>query len=308
MKRYSNTKKFLLWFFFLLLILFFLVIAWRSMKRAADMRPQSPDQEQRDTGRGPEENREKKNAPTTDDPTSLALSELVEQPHFGWPASPVQVLELLEFKAFALAYDEQHEQAAWVAYRLTAQGKTPRHERYDRFMADDKVSTGSAHPNDYTNSGYDRGHLAPAGDFSTDKEALKETFYMSNMSPQKPAFNRGIWSKLENQVRDWAEDNQDIWVVTGPVLRNQKRLKKIGENKVSVPRYYYKVILDAREPDIKMIGFVLENQGSSKELSNFVVPVDSVEGLTGLDFFPMLPDQLEENLESQHNTGNWDIN
>lgn len=299
MKRYSNTKKFLLWFMIILLLLIVLVVSWQGLRRSADQRPKTTAREQKDV-------------PETDetpgrqaDEIEVPLDELVVHPHFGWPASPYQVLELVEFSAFSLAYNEQHEQAAWVAYRLSARDKNKRYERYDRFMADSKVSTGSADPDDYTNSGYDRGHLAPAGDFSTNKQAMKESFYMSNMSPQAPSFNRGIWNKLENQVRDWSEENREVWVVTGPVLLNQKRLKKIGENKVSVPRYYYKVILDVQEPDIKMIGFVLPNKGSSKALSQFTLAVDSIESLTGLDFFPMLPDELEENMESSTNPGRW---
>lgn len=268
------------------------------MRRASRFRPEANDHEQR-----PEEQRETSLPEVAN--IEVPLEELAEHPHFGWPASPLQVLELVEFSAFALAYDEQHEQAAWVAYRLLAQGRQARHERYDRFMADSKVSTGSAEPDDYTNSGYDRGHLAPAGDFATSKEAMKESFYMSNMSPQEPSFNRGIWNKLEGRVREWAEETGEVWIITGPVLMNQKRLKKIGQNKISVPRYYYKVILDIREPGISMIGFVLPNKGSSKALSNFVIPVDSIEQLTGLDFFPMLPDDVEENMESLAPAGEW---
>ena len=305
MKRYPNTKKFLLWFFISLLLLIIVVVSWRSLKRSSEMRPET-------RRRAPTEERNPKPAEETEAPApqpseeiEISLAELVEQPHFGWPASPYQVLELVEYKAFTLAYDEQHEQAAWVAYRLGAQGKARRHERYDRFMADNKISTGSATPDDYSNSGYDRGHLAPAADFATDKEAMKESFYMSNMSPQEPSFNRGIWSKLENKIRDWAEENEDVWVITGPVLLNQKRLQKIGENKISVPRFYYKVVLDAREPEIKMIGFVMKNEGSSKALHNFVVMVDSIETLTGLNFFPMLPDELEDELEGKVSTVEW---
>ncbi|AHM58823.1 DNA/RNA non-specific endonuclease [Flammeovirgaceae bacterium 311] len=296
MKRYSNTKKFLFWFFLFLLVLFALVVVWRGLKNGASMRLPETLKEQP---------REEQRTEPEDETVDISLAELAEQSHFGWPASPFHVLELLEFKAYALAYDEAHEQAAWVAYRLLAREKGVKHERYDRFMADNRVSTGSADPDDYSNSGYDRGHLAPAGDFSADKEAMKESFYMSNMSPQEPSFNRGIWSKLENQVRNWADEHEEVWVITGPVLLNQKRLKKIGNNKVSVPRYYYKVVLDVREPEIKMIGFVMKNSGSSEPLNNFILPVDSIESLTGLDFFPMLPDELEEAMESRSSAVGW---
>jgi endonuclease G, mitochondrial len=302
MKRYPSLKKFLLWFFLLLVLVSLLVIVWLSLERSSSMRPPAPSWEKRQEEKRQEEERRQPlpEREAGEEAPHLALEALVEEAYFGWPASPFQVLEVVEFKAFSLGYHEQHEQAAWVAYRLQAQGNAPRHNRQDRFRADGRVSTGSATPEDYANSGYDRGHLAPAADFSTDQQALKETFYMSNMSPQVPAFNRGIWSKLENQVRAWAETEGDLWVVTGPVLHNQNKLQKIGANQISVPLYYYKVILDAREPELKMIGFVLPNEGSGKDLRSFVLTVDSIEALTGLDFFPMLPDELEERLESQH--------
>ncbi len=311
MKKYSNTKKFLLWVSIILLVLFVLLVAWRGLRRGSEMRPDTipPQRTEKRTPPVQAPGTEQPETTTPDrEPTDLtetSLEELSAQPMFGWPASPYRILELLEFKKFALAYDEQHEQAAWVAYRLAAQQKGIKHERYDRFMADSRVSTGSADPDDYANSGYDRGHLAPAADFATDKEAMKESFYMSNMSPQAPAFNRGIWSKLENQVRDWAETAQEIWVVTGPVLISQQELEKIGANGVTVPPYYYKVVLDVIAPTHKMIGFVLPNAGSSQELSKFIVPVDSIESLTGLDFFPLLPDELEEALESNDGAVEW---
>lgn len=309
MKRYANTKKFLLWLTIILLLLFVIVMAWRGLRRSSEMRPDTSR-----TGGREQPLPDKRPTPSPDEDKPLdeltdledkTFEELAENPLFGWPASPHQVLELVEFTQFALAYNEQHEQAAWVAYRLKARNNGARHERYDRFLADEKVSTGSATPTDYANSGYDRGHLAPAADFSHDKKAMQESFYMSNMSPQEPAFNRGIWSKLENQVRAWAEADKELWVVTGPVLLNQQGLKKIGANQVSVPQLYYKVVLDIKEPAFKMIGFVMENQGSSQALTTFMIPVDSIEQLTGLDFFPLLPDELEEALEQEAQPAQW---
>lgn len=309
MKRYANTKKFLLWLTIILLLLFVIVMAWRGLRRSSDMRPNPP------RTRGTEQplpDEQPKHAPEDKKPLddltdqgSKTLEELAGNPLFGWPASPHQILELVEFSQFTLAYNEQHEQAAWVAYRLTVRNNGARHERYDRFMADEKVSTGSATPIDYANSGYDRGHLAPAADFSHDKKAMQESFYMSNMSPQEPAFNRGIWSRLENQVRAWAEADQELWIVTGPVLLNQQKLKKIGANQVSVPLLYYKVILDIKEPTFKIIGFAMANQGSGQDLTEFILPVDSIETLTGLDFFPLLPDELEDTLEQTVDQDQW---
>jgi endonuclease G len=163
-------------------------------------------------------------------------------------------------------------------------------------MKDPLVKTGTADDEDYLHSGYDRGHLAPAADLGYSLSSMAESFYYSNMSPQVAAFNRGVWKRLEGQVRVWARNNGAVYVVTGPVLR--PGLPSIGANKVSVPELYYKVILDYRMPEYKALGFVLPNAGSKLPLTEFAVSIDSVERLTGIDFFPALPDKDENTLES----------
>ena len=196
---------------------------------------------------------------------------------------------------FALVYNETHEQADWVAYELTAEETLKSFERGDVFMRDPDVKTGTASDEDFLHSGYDRGHLAPAADLGYSLSSMAESFYYSNMSPQLPAFNRGVWKRLEGQVRVWARNNGAVYVVTGPVLK--PGLPSIGPNKVSVPELYYKVILDYRMPEYKAMGFVLPNAGSSLPLTQFAVTIDSVERLTGIDFFPALPDKDESLLE-----------
>ncbi len=222
---------------------------------------------------------------------------------FAWPAYTASQA-IIERPYYTIRYNEQHEQAMWVAYPLSAdslrQDKLP---RTDDFRKDPRVRTGSAQLADYKGSGYDRGHLAPAADFSYDDFALSQSFYLSNMSPQAPSFNRGIWKKLEDKVRDWAIDNDNIYVVTGPVLN--KTFKTIGPNEVSVPEYYYKIILDIQKPDIKAIAFLMKNEKSNASLETFVVTIDRIESLTGLDFFPSMPDDLEEGLESSKMTSSW---
>ena len=100
---------------------------------------------------------------------------------------------------------EEHEQPAWVIYRLTKQqALTKAAKRDDNFKEDPSVPTGSATLADYRRSGYDRGHLAPAADMAYSRQTMEDSFFMSNMSPQRPAFNRGIWKDLEAQVRDFA--------------------------------------------------------------------------------------------------------
>lgn len=158
------------------------------------------------------------------------------------------------------------------------------------------VRTGSAELSDYRGSGYDRGHLAPAADMKWSPTAMSESFYMSNMSPQRPRFNRGMWKRLEEKVRTWATESEEIYVVTGPVLSDN--LPTIGANQVAVPEYYYKVILDFKEPELKGIGFILANQSSTQPLATYAVTIDSVEVVTGIDFFPAIEDSLEERIES----------
>ena len=217
---------------------------------------------------------------------------------------PGKADSIVEREGYALGYMEKHEQPAWVQYIMTAEEVSRRAaKRGDDFRPDPEVPTGSATPQDYTRSGYDRGHLAPAADMSFSAKAMSESFYMSNMSPQAPQFNRGIWSKLEKQVRHFATKEKRIVVVTGPILPAEKTIT-IGANRVTVPQYYYKVIYDTTPPE-KMIGFVLPNRGSSADLRTFVVTVDKVEEVTGLDFFSAVPKEKQEQLERTITVENW---
>lgn len=228
------------------------------------------------------------------DSLTVPASRAVRIPGLEIPAiSPGS--EVITHTGYSFLYNETHEQASWVAYELTSEETLKRFERTDKFLPDPLVKTGSAKEADYAASGYDRGHLAPAADMGWSESAIAESFYYSNMSPQLPAFNRGIWKKLEELMRSWAVENQSIYIVTGPVLK--QGLKTIGPDKVSVPDYYYKVILDFTEPEIKGIGFILKNSSSSASLQQFAVSIDSVEKLTGINFFPLLPDDQEKSLE-----------
>ncbi len=204
--------------------------------------------------------------------------------------------KIITHTGYSLLYNEIHEQADWVAYQLTKEETTKLYERTNKFILDPKVKTITASDSDYKGSGYDRGHLAPASDMGWSSTAMKESFYYSNMSPQNPSFNRGIWKKLEELVRTWAVENNNVYIVTGPVLKGE--LKSLGNDKVTVPKYYYKVILDFSQPSIKGIGFVLPNLGSKESLKNYAVTIDSVEKFTGIDFFPLLQDKQENLIES----------
>lgn len=204
---------------------------------------------------------------------------------------------VIRHKAYAFQYAESHEQAYWIAYELTKAETEKAYDRTDDFIPDPSVASGSATQADYAGSGYDRGHLAPAADMGWSKQSMEESFYFSNMSPQVPSFNRGIWKRLEEQVRSWAIVYDSIYVVTGPVLK--AGLPTIGPNKVSVPEYYYKVILDNTGKDKKAIGFLLANVAGKGTLESYAVTVDRVEQETGIDFFNKLPDGFESKIEKE---------
>ena len=211
---------------------------------------------------------------------------------------------IISHTGYSLVYSEPYEQAKWVAYELTKAETNNIVKRSNKFISDPMVKTGTAINKDYAGSGYDKGHLA--SDMGWSSKTMAESFYYSNMSPQEPGFNRGVWKRLEELVREWAIENQAISIVTGPVLTNG--LPSIGPDKVSIPAYYYKVILDYTEPSIKGIGFILPNKSSGEPLQNYAVTIDSVEKFTGIDFFPSIPDDQEIKIEKALYLKSWTWN
>jgi endonuclease G, mitochondrial len=207
-------------------------------------------------------------------------------------------------KYWCFVYSEEHEQSKWVAYKLTSQMLSGDEERDDNFKPDPLVATGSAEDKDYKGSGYDRGHLAPAADMSFDKIAMEESFYFSNISPQVPSFNRGVWKKLETYVRSAAKNLGTVYVVTGPILKSG--LSEIGENGVDVPEKYYKTILYFSDTLITGIAFIMPNQKvSDNDIFNYTATIDELEKLSGIDFWPALPYFIEKKTEKQINIDFW---
>jgi endonuclease G, mitochondrial len=207
---------------------------------------------------------------------------------------------------YTLSYVEKYEQAEWVAYELKSNEISNSNFQRPFFIEDHQVKTGSADWRNYKRSGYDKGHLCPAGDRKFSKKAFEETFLTSNISPQKHDFNDGIWNRLEQKVRYWASKYDGVYVVTGGVLENG--LVTIGNENVAVPNYFYKVILDNDNGKYRMIGFLVPAVDSEKALYEFVVPVDEIERRTGIDFFPQLNDATETRLEKSSDYKNWSFN
>ena len=229
--------------------------------------------------------------------------------------------QIRAFHYYSLCYRESYEQAEWSAYCLRDFMLEKNVKRTNDFRPDPEIAGGSATLADYKKSGYDRGHLTPAGDMVFSKEAMSETFYMSNMCPQAAAFNRGIWKDLEDQVREWVRLYGTAYVVSGPVLsKPAEEYPSIGESKVAVPELFYKVILvpiyedgvnqESTETletcaDMIAIAFVIPNKGCEGDFWQYAASVDEVEEITGLDFFPLLEDDVENRVEADCNPRPW---
>ncbi len=232
--------------------------------------------------------------------TTPLFSQNIELPYYSNSS------EIIQHTGYVLKYNEQFEQAEWVAYQLTDIEVNGNYERSNNFRKDPHISKESATLKDYKGSGYDRGHIIPAADMKWSPDAMSASFFMSNMSPQDPSFNRGIWKKLEGHVRKWAVENREIYVVTGPVLIDGP-YQYIGVNNVAVPKHYYKVVLDYLEPELEAIGFILPNIKGNYPLSQYAVTVDEVEKITDIDFFYILSDDVEEMLESDLDLSVWSL-
>lgn len=215
--------------------------------------------------------------------------------------------QVIQRDGFTLSYDEDWEQAEWVAYVLERKNLQQKwSERPRNFKSDPLVTTKSATDNDYRGSGYDRGHLAPFADFAWSERLGKETFFLSNISPQARQFNQGVWRELEELTRDWANRFKRLYIVTGPVMTEDPKGTIGRTNRVAIPAAYYKVILDLDDPEQKAIGFVIPNEISFDPLPKYALSVDQVEDITGIDFFSeLMPSDLEDKLESNGNPDLW---
>ena len=201
-------------------------------------------------------------------------------------------VEVIYHEAIILGYNEKHEQAQWVSHIILPDVEKGNVSRTNNFRKDKLVTSGTASKADYWYSGYDRGHLAPSADFRWSKTALSESYFYSNMAPQLPELNRERWAELENAIREYVIENKiQVYVVTGgilhdslPVMRNQDR-----ENEVSIPNLFYKVILD--NSNHRGIGFVMPNGICDYPIMSYAISIDSVEVLTGINFFSKIKDE-----------------
>lgn len=216
--------------------------------------------------------------------------------------------EFITHPGHVLVYSEAHEQPKWVAHIAVPELLAGNLARIDSFIPDPKVKSGTAVTADYWNSGYDRGHMVPSADMRWNIDALRATYYYSNVSPQAPELNRGAWAELEDWVRRYVNHSKRrVFVVTGPVLRDGlPRMQNPGHrNEVSIPEYHWKVIADLDGERPKAIGFVMANKAQEYPPISYAVAVDSVERLTGIDFFAALDDAVEDRIEAMREPKDW---
>lgn len=212
--------------------------------------------------------------------------------------------KIIQHAGYATSYNHQHHQPNWVAYELFGKRLIAVTERNNRFTQDPLIKPPTCLSADYTKSGYDRGHLVPAADMLWDEDAMRESFYMSNISPQVPGFNRGIWKALEEKVRSWARSGSHLFICAGPLLGDTLK-RHIGvRNAVTVPDYFFKAIIDTVGVD-RGIAYIIPNQSSKSSLSTFAVTIDHLEAVISRDLFPSLEDDIEMKVERAIGFSDW---
>ena len=206
--------------------------------------------------------------------------------------------QIIQHTGYTLSYDAKNKTPQWVAWELTNEETRGKEERTNDFQPDPQVIGTQVVTFDYSGSGYDRGHMAPAGDMKWSKQAMQESFYMTNICPQDHHLNTEDWNDLEMKSREWARRYGKVYIACGPIYKGIRN-EYIGEHRVKVPDAFFKVILidDARKS--YALGFLFENKAGERPLKEYLVSVDEIERITGMDFFSILPDNLEDRLEAE---------
>lgn len=211
--------------------------------------------------------------------------------------------QLLCRTAYSLSYNKETLCPNWVAWHLTSEHVDGEWARSNDYREDYEVPAPRATNDDYRGSSWSRGHMCPAGDNKWDANAMSETFLLSNICPQERSLNSGLWNRIETDCRKWAQNYGKVHIVCGPLFYNKKH-ETIGENKVAVPEAFYKVIL-CLQGKPKAIGFVVKNNAGTKKKDQYVNTIDEIERITDYDFFPSLPDSIEEIVEAYSDLKDW---
>ncbi|MBN2348191.1 MAG: DNA/RNA non-specific endonuclease [Bacteroidales bacterium] len=211
---------------------------------------------------------------------------------------------IIEHSAFTMSYNTNYVLPSWVAYTLTKEQVLGTLTFKPKYVPDPKIVGRKADKKDYKGSSYIMGQLVLVDDMKHSEQAMEESYYMSNIVPQKLAFYKYMWKTLTDFTHKWVMEGNQLYIVAGPILSDAP-FGTIGENKVSLAKRYYKVILDLESK--KAIGFIFNNGMSSQSITNFALSVDEVEKITGIDFFPELEDEIENFVESSLDISKWNF-
>ena len=208
-------------------------------------------------------------------------------------------ITVLTNQAYIAGYCEKRKNPAWVSYQVFKLANAESPPRPSRFTVDTRTTSRIRH-DDYTRSGYDRGHMAPNYAIGSryGATAQRETFFMSNIVPQKPDLNRRIWRLLEERIaKEYAMSFEKVWIITGPVYDEKKETL---DSEVEIPDAFFKIIIDEVSGKPRVLAFMID-QGvtGSERFSQFLASVDYIEGETGLDFLSGIEDELEEEIEAE---------
>ncbi len=201
-----------------------------------------------------------------------------------------------DYEGFTVNFNPQNKTPNYVAWILEGSETEGAVGRSNNFWTDTDLD-GCPETRDYSRSGYDRGHMCPAGEQKWSMEAMHNSFVMANICPQKHELNTGAWKTLEDKERLWAKRDSAIVIVAGPIYDTSDK-ETIGKNKVRVPSAFFKVLLAPYAQPMRAIGFVYPNMKCEGNMASYAVSVDNVEAMTGFDFFSALPDSLENEIES----------
>lgn len=211
--------------------------------------------------------------------------------------------QLIHRRAYILSYNKETKLPNWVAWHLISEHTEGPYRRINTYFEDINVPSSRATEEDYHGSVWSHGHMCPAGDNKWDSIAMRESNFLTNICPQHSSLNSGLWNRIEQDCRKWAKKYGDVFISCGPILLNREH-ETIGENKVVVPEAFFKVILCIQGKP-KAIGFIVRNNEGTKNRDQFVNSVDEVERVTGIDFFPALPDDIENEVEANANLDDW---
>ena len=249
---------------------------------------------------------------------AVVQQEQAEEIGASWTTMPDSVVELctaapltkipeivLQRTSYVVSYNKQTRCPNWVAWQLTADHTDGELKRMNNFHEDEDCPRPRATLQDYKGSGWSRGHMCPAGDNKWSREAMYDSFSLVNVCPQDSKHNSGVWNSMEMDCRQWARKYGEVFIVCGPVWTKGKH-QTIGPNKVQVPEAFFKVVLRLK-PKPAGFGFITRNNEGTKKRDLYYNSIDQVERITGIDFFPALPDDIENEVEAKADVSDWGL-